>query len=74
MTDPDSKDKSKLLPFWETPQYGGGVMQGIGLAFACLFILNEVSADYFVRYSREIGALGFVLIVIGGLRARKMTV
>ena len=72
MSNPGTKEDSKFLPFWATPQYAGGLMQGLGVAFASLFLLNAFSSDFFGRYSGPIGFVGFVLIVAGGLRARKV--
>lgn len=72
MTDIETTKESRLTPFWATPQYGGGVMQGIGIACASLFLLNEVSADYFNRFASEVAVIGVILIVVGGIRARKV--
>ncbi|WP_345321530.1 hypothetical protein [Novipirellula rosea] len=71
MNDAESTTQSKFLPFWATAQYGGGVMQGMGVACASLFLINSISSDYLERYGSGIGIMGFVLIVVGGLRARK---
>lgn len=66
MTEPNQKP---FLPFWATPQYAGGLMQGIGIGFVGICLLRQISSD--AVSGDVLGGIGFVLLVIGGLKARK---
>jgi len=65
MTEPQEKS---FLPFWATPQYGGGLMQGMGIGLAGVFLLHEISGSI---HFGALGMAGFVLLLLGGLKARK---
>jgi hypothetical protein len=60
-----------FVPFWATKQYAGGLVQGIGVGLFCLFLLNSVSATFFQRYVTAIGVIGLVMLILGGLQARR---
>lgn len=60
-----------FLPFWATPQYAAGLLQGMGIILAGMLILTQMSPDFYSNYSHLLGGLGFILLVVGGLRARR---
>jgi hypothetical protein len=67
MTDPEKP----FIPFWATPQYGGGLMQGIGLTLFFLFLLNSISAGFFDRYAGMMGIIGITLAIAGSIQVRR---
>lgn len=68
MTEPQQKP---FLPFWATPQYGGGLLQGLGIGLASIFLLQQISPDFVSERNGALGIIGFVLLIVGGLKARK---
>ena len=65
--------QTPFLPFWATPSYASGLIQGMGIAFASLAFLTQISADFYARYANFLGLIGVVFIIVGGLKARKAT-
>lgn len=66
-----SESNKPFVPFWATKQYVGGLLQGVGLTLFSLFLLNSISPSFFARSGNAIGTAGIILLVLGGLQARR---
>ncbi len=60
------------MPFWKTPEYGGGLMHGLGIGFVFSMIAVQLPNDFIGRAGLPILGVGVVTFVVGSMRLLAM--
>lgn len=57
-------------PFWQTAEWTGGWMQGLGFGLLTCILAVQLPDDFFARVEKILITAGVVLIVAGILRVK----